>query len=315
MRLLFLTSLALGLLLHPAHADVTMRSKLDYKLASYLPPAAAETMNKQIGDTVANGVVVRIKGARSMTNSGPLQLVTDRDKGTITLLDAKGKRYATCPLAEYPDKLKALMPAIPPQAMQMFENMKIDVNTSKTGKTDVIKGIKAEELLVNVSMDVPGPMAAMMSMKMEMHLWTATRDELDRMPALKEVAAYTAQQASSGDGASGMAKMMAQIPGFADKLKAPMEQMIKESSGVILRTEMKMIMPGSAKMMGATNPDEPMTDLTTNLVELSTTTIPDSVFAVPADYKSAPIEELVQMMNPLKQQAPQPQPPAGQGGN
>ncbi|HTP30716.1 MAG TPA: hypothetical protein VMJ75_00990 [Candidatus Acidoferrales bacterium] len=308
MKSAFLPSLVVTLLFgHTAHADVTMRSKLDYKLASFLPPAAAEAMNKQLGETVANGVVVRIKGQRAMANSGALQVITDREKGTVTLLDPKGKRYATCALAEYGEKLKSLMPNMPPEARQMFENMKIDVKSDKTGNSDTIRNIKAEETLVTITLDVPGPMAAMMAMRVEMHLWTAAAQELERLPALREVAAYTAQQLASSDSASGMAKMFAQIPGFADKLKPLLEQMMKGTSQAVLRTQMKMIMPGSAKMMGAANPEEPFTEMTTDLVELSTDTIPDSVFGVPSDYKDAPVEELLQMMNPLRQQS-QPQP-------
>jgi TonB family protein len=61
--------------------------------------------------------------------------------------------------------------------------------------------------------------------------------------------------------------------------------------------------------MGATNPDEPFTVMTTDMTELSTDAIPDSVFQVPAGYQEAKIEELVQLMNPAKQGQPQQQQP------
>ncbi|HTS65917.1 MAG TPA: hypothetical protein VMH28_28040 [Candidatus Acidoferrales bacterium] len=299
-------ALAFGLLLtHPAHADVTMHSKLDYKLASYLPPTAAEAMNKQMADSLSNGVTLRIKGGRSITNSGPLQIITDRDKGTVTLLDSKTQRYATCPIAEYGDKFKSIMPEMPAEVKQMFENMKIDVNTSKTGKTGMVKNIKVEELVVAITMEAQGPMAAMMNTKVEMHLWAATNDELERLPALKEVAAYMARQATASDNFGSITKAFAQVPGFVDKLKPAVGEMIRASSGAVLRTQTKMMMPGSAKMMGAPNPDEPFTDLTTDLLELSDAAIADSVFTVPAGYKSVPIEDLVQLMNPLRGQGQQ----------
>ena len=41
--------------------------------------------------------------------------------------------------------------------------------------------------------------------------------------------------------------------------------------------------------------------MTTDLVELSTNAIADSVFQVPEGYQSAPLEELVKMMNPARQ--------------
>jgi TonB family protein len=286
-------------------ADVTMHSKMDYRLGSYVPAAAAEGMNKQMGAMIANGVTLRIKGKRSYQSSGNLITIVDGEKGTITLLDPKGKKYATIPMADYADKVKGAMPEIPEAAKQMMANLKIDVKADKTGKTDVIKGIKVEELLVSMSME----MAPGMGMNMEMRMWAATAEDLARVPALKEIAAYMANQAAGTDPSATAAKMFAQLPGLADKLKAPMDKMMKASSQAVLRTEVKMMMPASAKMMGATNPDEPFTVMTTDMTELSTDAIPDSVFEVPAGYQEAKIEELVQLMNPAKQGQPQQQQP------
>jgi TonB family protein len=151
-------------------------------------------------------------------------------------------------------------------------------------------------------------MAGAMAMKMEMHMWAATKEELERVPALKELAAYLSAQAAGADPSSVANKMFAGIPGVGDKLKAPMDAMMKASSQAILRTEIKMVMPGSAKMMGATNPEEPFTDMTTDLVELSTNPIPDSVFQVPAGFQEAKLEELVGMLAPGRPQAPQQDP-------
>src|SRR6516162_8644159 len=116
------------LLSHLLFADVTMRSKIDYRLGSYLPAAAAEGMNKQMAEMLANGVVVRIKGRKSYSSSGPLMTITDKDKGTITLLDTKGMRYATIGIAEYGDKMKAAIPEVPEAAKQMLENLKLNVH-------------------------------------------------------------------------------------------------------------------------------------------------------------------------------------------
>jgi hypothetical protein len=284
----------------PALADVTIRSKMDYKLGSFVPPVAADAMNKQMADMLSNGVTLRIKGKRSLTNSGGVLLITDQEKGTITVLDPKGKRYATAKLEEYADKMKGAIPAIPPEAQKMLENIKIDVKTDKTGKTGVIKDIKAEELLVMVNMEMPGPVPGM-GVNMEMHMWAATPEELERQPALKELASYMKAQAAGGADPSAMtAKMFSQLPGLGDKMKAPMEQMMKASSQAVLRTQMIMRMPASATMMGAKDPNEPMTELTTDVTEISTDPIPDSVFQVPAGYQAAPLEDLVKMVLPVR---------------
>jgi hypothetical protein len=284
-----------------AHADVTMRSKMDYRLGSFVPPAAAEMMKKQMEDTAASGVTTQVKGTHSLTSSGQFLILMDQDKGTVTMVDPKGKRYATVPLDGYAESLKGAMPTLPPEARQMLDNMKIDVKTDKTGQTATIKGIKAEEMLITITMDMPGPMAAMGSMKMEMHLWPAVKEELGRVPALKEIADYMSSKAAGVNMASTFSKMFSALPGLGEKLKGPIEEMMKASSQAVLRTEIKMIMPGSSKMMGATNPDEPLTVITTEVAELTSDPIPDSVFQVPADYQSAPVEDLVRSMNPMRQ--------------
>jgi TonB family protein len=147
-----------------------------------------------------------------------------------------------------------------------------------------------------------------MSIKMEMHMWMATPEELVRVPALNEIANYMKNQAAGNDPIGAMSKMFGQMPGLADKMKGPMEQLTK--SGAILRSEIKMLMPAMAKMMGASNPDEAFMDMTTDLQELSTDPVPDSAFQIPAGYQEAKIEELLQAINPMKPGAPQQEPPA-----
>jgi TonB family protein len=296
-----------------ARADVTLNSKMDFKLASFLPPQAAQGMSKQLGETMGNTMVLRVKGQRSTTNMGPLTVITDRGKGTITLVDNKGKRFATSTIAEYGDRMKAAMPQLPPEAQKMFEGITIDAKTDKTGNTAVIKGIKTEETVLLVTVTMPGPMAAMGGINMEMHVWGATKEELDRVPALKEAAEYMSKGGQQDMDAM-MSKLVSALPGMGEKLKGPMEEMRKASSPAVLRREVKVLMPASAKMMGAKDPNEPMTQFTIDLVDFSSDPIPDSVFETPPDYQSATLEELISMITPRppapaqKKQFQEPQP-------
>src|SRR5437588_373824 len=121
----------------PGFADVTVRSKMDYKLASYLPAPVADGMNKAMAETVASGTV--------------------------------------------------------------------------------IKGVKTEETLVTVTVTLPGPMAAMGAVTLELHMWAATNEELDRLPALKELATYHSTQGMEAN--SAMSRMFAGIPGVGEKLR------------------------------------------------------------------------------------------------
>ena len=318
MKLATTCALLCGLVLvSSARADVTLNSKMDFKLASFLPPQAAEAMNKQLGQTMGSTIVLRVKGQRSLTNMGPLNVITDRGKGTLTLVDNKGKRFATSTIAEYGDRMKAAIPQLPPEAQKMFEGITIEAKTDKTGNTAVIKGIKAEETVLLVTVTMPGPMAAMGGINVEMHVWGATKEELDRLPALKEAAEYMSKDGQQDTDAM-MSKLVSALPGMGEKLKGPMEEMRKASSPAVLRREVKVLMPGSAKMMGAKDPNEPMTQFTIDLVDFSGDPIPDSVFETPPDYQSVKPEELIAMINPRppapaqKKQFAEPQAAAGQ---
>src|SRR5664279_784751 len=144
----------------PARADVTLRYTITLKFGSFLPPQAVDTMKQQLSNRMPEGSTVQIKGDRVCTSMGQLLAIADYAKGVITILDPKTSRFATVPLAEYPAKILAMqkMPVMTPDAQRMFDNMKIDVKTSKTGQTATLLGIRAEETLLTISLEVTAGM-------------------------------------------------------------------------------------------------------------------------------------------------------------
>src|SRR5260370_13205346 len=167
-------------------ADLTMRYTLTFKLGTFLPPQALDAMKQQLGNRIPDGSTVQIKGERVYTSMGRMVSIADYATGQITVVDSETKRFATAPLADFPAKALAAqkLPQMPPDAQRIFDNMKLDVRVSKTGRTEIVQGIRAEENLLVLTMELN----AGMQMRTEIHTWKAGLDELKRTPALRELA-------------------------------------------------------------------------------------------------------------------------------
>ena len=284
-----------------ARADLTMRHTIDFKFGSFLPPSAVEAIKTQMGDQMPKETLVLIKGKKTFTSLGRMAMIADYDRGVITLMDQKEHRFGTAPAGAYGDKIaeaqKQKMSVLPAQAQQMLDNMKLDVKTERTGKTAKIQGINSEETLLTVGIEIPNPSGLSMQMRMEMHQWTASAEDVDRNPALKELEMYGELQKAGLDPTAMMTKSLATIPGMADKLRDAVREMMKSTGKATLRMQTAVYMPQMALIAGGTG-DQPFTEYTMELAELSSAPLADSLFEVPADYQSAPVEDVIGQLFP-----------------
>jgi TonB family protein len=287
----------------PAPADVTLRYTITLKFGSFLPPQAVDAMKQQLSNRMPEGSTVQIKGDRVCVSMGQLLAIADYAKGVITILDPKTSRFATLPLAEYPARILAMQntPAMPPDAQRIFDNMKFDVKTSKTGQTATLLGIRTEEHLLTISMELP----AGMTMRTEIHNWTATPDELQRSPELRELAAFVGRPQDGLAPMEMLTKSLSGVPGIGEKLRGPMQEIAKAGSGAALRMRSATFMPAMAQSMGAAAADEPLTEFAMDLAEFSAAPIPLARFEVPAGYQTAAMEDLLGAMFGAPQPAPQ----------
>ena len=278
-------------------ADLTLRYTYTYKLGSFLPPQALDSMKQQLGSRMGDGTSLQIKGDRAYTTMGRMFAVTDYAKGEITVVDPETKRFATVPLDAYMAKMLAAqkLPAMPPDAQRIFDNMKLDVKTSKTGQAETIQGIRAEESLLTISMEV----MAGMQIRTEIHLWSAGIDELNRTPALSELAAWMARPKSGFDPVETMMKSLAGVPGLGEKVRGPVQEMMKTRGGPVMRMRTAAYMPAMAAAMGGA--DQPVVEIAMDLAELSAAPVPESRFAVPAGYQTAAMEDLLSPLFPAVQ--------------
>jgi hypothetical protein len=272
-------------------ADVTMRQTMSIHFGTFLPPAATDAMKGALGTMLANGIIVQLKGDLVSCTMGPLGMITDYAKGTITVFNPQTKRYATVPLTDYMSQILASQkaPPIPAEAQKMIAAMKFDVKTEKSGEKATIHGIATEESIIKVSIEMPGMPGP--GMRAEIHLWVANGEELKQMPALKELAAYATRSKSGMDPVEMLTKAFGSVPGIGEKMRGPMAEIMKVAGSIVIQMKEAFFMP-------AMNAQEPMMEMTMDLAELSTSSIPDTTFETPVGYEAAPIAELVGPMMP-----------------
>ena len=307
--------LAPGLLLllwSAAPADVTLRQASSIKLPSFIPPEFQAQMREQIQGGMPTETLLRIRGDKAYASYGPMAAIADYGRNEVTLLDPKGKRYASVPLAEFGDRFTAALKAsvLRGAGQPLGQNLHFDVSTKKTGQVGPIQGIQAEESLTEITMQMPlmtqAPVglsgeAGLSTMRLEMRSWVAQAAEIRRVPALKELAEYTERSMRALDPSELINKALATVPGFGEQLGETLGKLAKNNGGLTLKVSTAVFMPAISQLLqlaagGAPldfDPEGPIAEALTDVAEISTDAVPDSAFEVPSGYQTAPFEELV----------------------
>jgi hypothetical protein len=284
------------------HADVTMRMAFDFKINMAVPGGAPSLP--------FNEMVTRIKGDRGYASMGPIVALTNLATGQMTLLDPKGQRFATMAMADYLSKIGGAQGQatanIPEQAKQILAMIKFDTQSHDTGRTDKIQGIDAYEREVVVDMSIPVPLPGQekgLHLIMKFQLWKPQPGEFERVPALRELAAYNERNKGLSDPATILRQMFSSLPGMGDNASKMVGELTK-GGNVMLAMHMGVAVPGLAKMMEQMQPnstaslglpegDKPLLEVNVDLKDLNNDKVPEETFAAPTGYKEAPMEDLV----------------------
>lgn len=294
----------LGLAALSCRADLTLRYSVDVKSGLGMPAATSETLKQALAN-IPRERLIQIKGDKTRTNSGALIAITDNALGEITLLDPATKKYARTHIAEFVTAIQGTMPAFPAAAEQALQNMKFDIQTT-TGQIGMVSGIRAQERVttMTMSMNIPGFAASDAFLRMEMHIWRASPDDLSRVSGLREYAAYAQRALDTFNSIEQVEKMFGQIPGMGDKIRAVMQELSKDTGSLTVKTQQTIYMPIAARVVPGANPDSPLMEMRSDLTTISSDAIDDAVFEVPADYQTESLADIVKAMNPGMPKAP-----------
>lgn len=306
-------------------ADVTVRYKTDFKMGSLLPPEAAQQISNaqktQLTPFLSN-MMIQIKGDKAHSNLGPTDSLVDFSKQQITMIDKTRKLYATVYMKDFPGEIGAAMPempALPPMAQKIMESVKSNFSARKTGRTDTILGVQVEESELTLTMDLPVPAdlpippgifkpgEIVTITKMVMQIWTATGSELARVPGLSEWAAHmTASQLMNP--AAAMQQTLGKLPGVGGST-APMTDYFSKNTAPMLKSHVEMYLPIMARLTqllqaagqkppAEFNADAPLVEMNSEVVEISSAALDDSVFEIPADYRATNMSDLFKSLMP-----------------
>lgn len=235
-----------------------------------------------------------IKGQKMITDNGDTVTVMDLDAQTMTIINRTAKTYSVKPFSE------------------LFKQSSATATTAsadfkKTGQHKNINGFDAEEVVVTMAVENTQSKqpAAKVQMQMEMHLWIAAdvpgieeegrffQRNADRMPW----AAMTQGSAAMADMQRKLAAMhgipvlqtmkmqngnpqqQAQMDQNMAQMRAKMEEMKKQGGQQAAMADQILARMGAASSGSAF-------DSTSESTGFSTTPVPDSVFAIPADYRN-----------------------------
>lgn len=170
---------------------------------------------------------VSVKGNHMVTNNaGKSATVYDLDQGTITEINFEKREYSVTTFAE----MKAFLEKTMKDAGQQDTNISVDVQ--KTGKTQTVEGMKAEELLMTMTVTTNNPQTGKPAeMRMVMSNWMAPK-----IRGYEEVAAFYKRMAEKfalngvfGAGPqAGMGKGMAEAAKEMEKMGGiPVMQIIR----------------------------------------------------------------------------------------
>jgi hypothetical protein len=186
-----LTTLFCLVVCQAGRADLTLRHSLEMKFGAFLPPEAVEAVKKQMASGFPKEIITQVKGDKVYSKSGAVTSVTDCNTDQITLLDTGSKRYATVPMADYSGALQSPQ-TLSPEVQQMFQDLKFDVRTKQTGRSGMLQGIRADEYEIVIALEMPGPQHTAAGFMLTMQQWIANPEEVNRIPAVKEFAGYSA---------------------------------------------------------------------------------------------------------------------------
>ena len=294
----FASIFLLPLTLSVAHADVTLRYKMEFKTNPGLPAQMPAGFMPQ-------ETVLRLKNGKGFSAFMGYNSIVDFTTREITLLDTAGKRYAKLPYDQFGEEMANAMPEMQAQTRAAMPSMKADVSPAgETGRTAVIQGVEAEEREIEVSVEgpaVPGMPAGPM-VKIVVDLWRAKPGEVVRVPAIRELTGYALWSYATMNPIGFMGKMMKQLPGFSDIFEPLMKE--TQQGPTVLRMHMDMFMPAIAAMMQrmpagsnpagvSYDPNEPFMQINQEVAELSTDPVPDSVFQIPEGYREAAASDLI----------------------
>jgi hypothetical protein len=316
---------AAGLLIAPSLlADTTVHYKNEMKLGALMQRVlgpAAESMKA----VMPSSTTIQIKGTKELSTNGRFESVSDLGKQVITLIDPAHNQYATVYMKDYMAEVFSAMPGpqpVPADAQKILDSMTSTFSSAKTGKTETIMGVQAEETVMTLEVKMPDPSATSSAgatqaaaapvdmMQMVIHLWTALPSEVDRIAGLKELAGVYGDPAATAaiNPSALMGKAFQSMPGMGKGFASMMDEMMQKKAILVeMQLEMNLPFAQAALAQQANSKDpahpvdskEPFATITMQVDQISVDPIADKVFEVPDGFHVVSVPEFLKAVAPV----------------
>lgn len=285
-RLLFLTLIA----------SAAARADFSYTMTSKPSGAPGAPGSEQV-------TRIYLKGQKMMSDTGPVSIIMDFDAQTMTMVNKTQKTYTVTKFADMGQTAAA-----------SITDVKADVK--ETGQHKTINGFNASELVMTMQIDSPQAQQAGMKMQMEMDVWispdvpgvgellgfyqrngsrfpwgamaqganpgmrAAMADLQRRIAGMKGVPVLETVKVKNS-GAGGVQAQAAQSDPRMAQARARLEEMQKQGGQQGAAATQALARMGAAAGGGS----GAMFETTMEGGNYSSTSIPESVFAIPAGFQ------------------------------
>jgi hypothetical protein len=235
------------------------------------------------------------KGQKMKTENATTSTILDFDAQTITTINHAQKNYSVMKFGDIGNTMKSM-------------DMEAKIDVKETGQRKSINGYNAAEVLMTMAVDSPEMSKSGMKMQMEFSMWLSPD-----VPGTQELRAFYQKNMDKfpwaamvgGGGQPGMQKAMADMQKKMASLGGvPVLQVIrmKAAGSEAMNAQMQQAMaqmeamrkqggPAAAAMekamagMGGRGAGGALFEMTTESSGFSTSTVADSVFAIPDGYQ------------------------------
>ena len=293
-------------LLSSIRADVTVRYRTTATASPIMPPEAQDQLKK----AGSAPITMFVKGSTGYTLIGNFASVVDLAKQTTTVMNTDKKTFASVAMNDYEQAVSTIIANPSAETKTVLANMDTKVESKKTGRKVTIQGIVAEERQIVMTMSIKGATAQEppgQMMRMVMEIWSAAPGEAARVPALAEIDRFSALTKTAMDPTAMIQRMLGPYSGMAKGYDALSKELVDHQT-LVLRSHVSIYVPAmteavsalarSGRQVPAFDPNGPLSEVTQEVVELSTAPVAASAFEVPASFQQSTVGEILKSRFP-----------------
>ena len=292
-----------GFVCCPLSGDLTVRYQTDIRLDPALTPAKSIPLLRSIDAVKPRESWLRLKNGTSASSWGGTCAIYDFRRQEMTLIDEEARRRATVPVRQFAETMTRAMFEAPVVSGTQPVPLTSRFESKLTGRTAMIQGIEGEEREFVITADAaPAPdETAGPRLRVAMRVWTAKAGEASRITAIRELSRYDLFATDVTNPVAWAEKSFEQVPSLQGTFAALHRDIQASGTPFVLRFEMEVFTTRNGILTKTGSPagfdaEKPFVRLREELIDISSTAVPDSVFQIPEGYAAVSAVDILKSM-------------------